>query len=294
MTTVLYQEWLHEWDLKLKQEKRNILLLQDNFSGHVVPDNLQCIRIKNFKPNLTSLIQPNDQGNIHCFKAHYRAKFIERAIDRYDTGVTASAIYEINQLEAMRLADKAWKEVDAMTIRQCWKKSGILPDIVPTVLQPLVSISSLLATSDLLNPVADTEMEVTVALDGLQCRGVLQVSNRMSLKDLLNPVAESSMMDETSDKEIYCVVMEAQHGNSMTNDDSIEDGPVNPPPTCHEALEATLVITKYVEDMDDPLARTLEKNLGSFRRLLHTAEFKSMVPSRLTDYFTSKPNQTFS
>jgi len=254
MTTVLYQEWLHEWDLELKQEKRNILLLQDNFSGHVVPDDLQCICVKNFKPNLTSLIQPNDQGIIHCFKAHYRAKFIEHAIDRYDTGVTASAIYEINQLEAMQLADEAWKEVDATTIRQCWKNSGILPDIVPTVPQPLVSISSLLATSDLLNPVADTEMEVTVALDGLQRRGVLQVSNRMSLKDLLNAVAELSMMDETSDEEIYCAVMEAQHGNSMTNDDSIEDGPVNPPPTRREALEAALVITKYVEDMDDPLA----------------------------------------
>jgi len=116
---VLYQEWLHEWDLKLKQEKRNILLLQDNFSGHIVLDNLQCIHVKNFKPNLTSLIQPNNQGIIHCFKAHYQAKFIERAIDRYNTGVTASAIYEINQLEAMWLADEAWKEVDATMIRQC-------------------------------------------------------------------------------------------------------------------------------------------------------------------------------
>jgi len=61
-------------------------------------------------------------------------------------------------------------------------------------------------------------------------------------------------MDETSDEEIYHVVMEAQHGNLMTNDDSIEDGPVNPPPTRHESLEAALVITKYIEDMDDPLA----------------------------------------
>ena len=40
----------------------------------------------------------------------------------------------------------------------------------------------------------------------------------------------------------------------MTNDDSAEDGPVNHPPTCRKALEAALAITKYVEDMDDPLA----------------------------------------
>ena len=116
MTTILYQEWLHEWDLKLKQEKKNILLLQDNFSGHVVPDDLQCICVENFKPNLTSHIQPNDQGIIHCFKAHYQAKFIKCAINHYDTGVTPSAIYEINQLQVMWLADEAWKEVDATTI----------------------------------------------------------------------------------------------------------------------------------------------------------------------------------
>lgn len=195
--TVLYQEWLHEWDFKLKQEKRNILLLQDNFSGHVMPDDLQCIHVENFKPNLTSHIQPNDQGIIHCFKAHYQAKFIERAIDHYDTSVTASAIYKINQLQAMQLADEAWKEVDVTTIKRCWKKSGILPDITPTVPRPLVSISSLLATSDLLDPVVDVETEVTRALDGLQQRGVLQSSNRMSLEDLLNPVAESCTMDET-------------------------------------------------------------------------------------------------
>ena len=71
MMAELYKEWLLEWDLELKGEKRNILLLQDNFTGHIVPDDLQCIRVENFKSNLTSCIQPNDQGIIHSFKAHY-------------------------------------------------------------------------------------------------------------------------------------------------------------------------------------------------------------------------------
>ena len=154
----------------------------------------------------------------------------------------------------MRLADEAWKEVDATTIRQCWKKSGILPDIAPAIPRPLVPISSLLATSDLLNPIMDTEMEVSVALDKLQQRGVLQALNRMSLKDLLNPVEELCTVSEMSDDEIYCAVVEAQHHDLMTNDDSIEDDPVDPPPTRCEALEAALAITKYVKDMNDPLA----------------------------------------
>ena len=56
MTTVVYQGWLTEWDHELQQKTptRRILLLQDNFSGHVVPDGLQCIHVENFRPNLTA------------------------------------------------------------------------------------------------------------------------------------------------------------------------------------------------------------------------------------------------
>jgi hypothetical protein len=64
MTAHLYQDWIEEWDRKLQQNGRTILLLQDNFSGHIVPNNLQNIRVENFEPNLTAHIQPKDQGII--------------------------------------------------------------------------------------------------------------------------------------------------------------------------------------------------------------------------------------
>ena len=98
MTASLYQEWLRQWDHELGIRERKVVLLQDNFSGHIIPDGLQNIRIANFKPNLTAHVQPMDQGIIRCFKAHYRANFIQRAIDHYDAGVTPSEIYDINQL----------------------------------------------------------------------------------------------------------------------------------------------------------------------------------------------------
>ena len=116
MTATLYQEWLSDWDRKLRSEDRRILLLQDNFSGHVVPETLTNIDVINFEPNLTAHVQPNDQGIICCFKAKYRAQFIHRAIHLYETGVTPSQIYDINQLEAMRLTHDAWNEVDTTTI----------------------------------------------------------------------------------------------------------------------------------------------------------------------------------
>ncbi|KIK72255.1 hypothetical protein PAXRUDRAFT_84978, partial [Paxillus rubicundulus Ve08.2h10] len=57
-------------------------------------------------------VQPNDQGIICCFKAHYWAKFIHCSIDLYEAGITPTHVYDIDQLEAMCLADKAWNEVD--------------------------------------------------------------------------------------------------------------------------------------------------------------------------------------
>jgi len=116
MTSHFYQEWIQEWDRDLGVRGQKALLFQDNFSGHIVSDNLQNISIENFEPNLTTHVQPKDQGIICCFKAHYRMKFIQHTIDCYDEGITPSQIYEINQLQAMHIADLAWREVDTMTI----------------------------------------------------------------------------------------------------------------------------------------------------------------------------------
>jgi len=77
MTAHLYQDWISDWDRDLQRRGRKIMLLQDNFSGHIVPPGLQNIRVENFEPNLTAHVQPKDQGIIRCFKAHYRKEFIQ-------------------------------------------------------------------------------------------------------------------------------------------------------------------------------------------------------------------------
>ncbi|KAG6874542.1 hypothetical protein C0993_000430, partial [Termitomyces sp. T159_Od127] len=146
----------------------------------------------NIEPNLTAHVQPMDQGIIRCFKAHYRTSYIERAIDCYDSGVTPSEIYDINQLEAMRLADVAWNEVDTTTIRHCWRKAGILPDMaLPQATQPIIPVTALLnADSNQPDPITEAEKEVEEALDQLQSTGVLQPQNRMTIEALLNPAEE--------------------------------------------------------------------------------------------------------
>ncbi|KAG6875717.1 hypothetical protein C0993_007809 [Termitomyces sp. T159_Od127] len=102
-----------------------------------------------------------------CFKAHYRTSYIERAIDHYDLGITPSEIYDINQLKAMRLADAAWKEVDTTTIRHCWRKAGILPDMDQPATQPTIPVTDLLNadSTNQLDLIAEVEKQVEKALD---------------------------------------------------------------------------------------------------------------------------------
>lgn len=149
MTGKLYQEWLLDWDQQLARDGQQVLLLHDNFAGHVVPASLTNIHVKPFKSNLTAHVQPNDQGIIHCFKAHYCAIFVQHTINCYDAGITPAEIYDINQLNAMRLANQAWNEVNATTIQNCWQKAGILPDMDPSPpIQPSVPISALIHTME--------------------------------------------------------------------------------------------------------------------------------------------------
>ena len=102
MTAILYTHWIEKWDADLTAKGRKVLLLQDNFSGHIVPPDLCSIRVENFEYNLTPHVQPDDQSIIRTFKAHYRVKYVERAIDRYDRGISPSNIYDIDILTAMR------------------------------------------------------------------------------------------------------------------------------------------------------------------------------------------------
>lgn len=52
----IFESWLKEWDRKLKQEGRNVLLFLDNFSGHTSIA-LSQIKIKFLPPNTTAASQ---------------------------------------------------------------------------------------------------------------------------------------------------------------------------------------------------------------------------------------------
>jgi hypothetical protein len=131
MTSDIFENWLKRWNSKLKEEKRHILLLLDNFSGHTIPEGgVSNIRVEFFSPNLTSHVQPLDAGIIKCFKSYYRKKAISRTItifsDKSESFTTpVKDLFTVNQLTAMKMARKAWQSVSSQTVQNCWGKTKI-------------------------------------------------------------------------------------------------------------------------------------------------------------------------
>ncbi|KAJ8507985.1 hypothetical protein ONZ45_g9701 [Pleurotus djamor] len=284
MTAVLYQEWLCNWGSDLRDEKRHVLLLQDNFSAHIVPDDITNITVENVRANLTAHVQPNDAGIIRCFKAHYRSKFFKRAINCYDQGITPAKIYAINQLEAMRLADMAWDEVSQSTIANCWLKAGILP---PSLTQSRAPPPATLAA-----PEAPVENEVDACLDHLESRGALHRKNRMAIDELINPESENELVGLlVSDEEIVTAVQEyvteaenkANDGADTTDVDKLDE---TSKPSRREALVAADTLKKYLQHIDDPFAREMEKLLAGFGWRTRLEATNEMVATQITDYFS--------
>jgi hypothetical protein len=65
-----------------------------------------------------------DAGIIRAFKAHYRRLYIRHVLERDEAG--EQNIWHIDQLAAMRIAEEAWGIINASTIINCWRHSGIL------------------------------------------------------------------------------------------------------------------------------------------------------------------------
>jgi len=120
-----------QWDIELQLENRQIALTLDNFTSHSIQYKPKQMKLIYFEPGLTSHIQPLDAGIIRCFKAHYRRQFCLCAIAQ--DNAESEDIYKINLLDAMTMAQQAWKSVSPTTIKNCWGHTNIQQPRLPTV-----------------------------------------------------------------------------------------------------------------------------------------------------------------
>ncbi|KAL1711672.1 hypothetical protein EV715DRAFT_215052 [Schizophyllum commune] len=208
-------------------------------------------------------------------------------MDRYDNGTTPSEIYDINQLEAMRLAETAWDEVTPQTIRNCWIKTGILP---ASLSRSTDTVAATAAAADLMR---QAETDVANALDVLQASGALQSANRLPVHELVDSPAEVLRLDDgdEDDGDIAAAVMESRKAIEMGpanggDDDMDDDAVVEPLPTRREALTAAATLSRYLTTVGESNARKLDVLFASFTRSVRAEVMRDMRVAKISDFFT--------
>jgi hypothetical protein len=101
------------------------------------------------------------------------------------------------------------------------------------------------------------------------------------------------MVEETMDEEICRAVLAAQDARAQEEEpinggggDNVEDdGPFEPCPMYREVFQAVSIINRYVEHVDNPVARKLEAILASFERQIQLEQSQILATTHITDYF---------
>jgi hypothetical protein len=100
-------------------------LNKNNASGHNVTEQLKKdlshVELYFFKPNVTSHIQPDDQGIIRTFKCKYRRDLVRFCVKMIDEKGDL-VMPDIKQ--AICFIKEAWTQVTKETIHNCWRKAG--------------------------------------------------------------------------------------------------------------------------------------------------------------------------
>lgn len=112
-------------------------MLLDNAPTHPSEEILnsiddKCI-VKYLPPNVTSLIQPMDQGVISAMKRHYKTGFLRELLSQNhdNNNDVVSFVKKLTVLDCMHVLKEAWISLTPTTLQNSWKK--LMPNMTSTV-----------------------------------------------------------------------------------------------------------------------------------------------------------------
>ena len=139
MTSSLFKEWFHDNFVPHVREKLTSFSLEpkavvvlDNCSAHPDPQELVSDDGKFFAkflpPNVTSLIQPMDQGVLISLKRRYRKELLHRLIIEDEVGTSIIEFLKgLNMKTTIDLVAEAWDDIPSTTMQRSWRKILPLP-----------------------------------------------------------------------------------------------------------------------------------------------------------------------
>lgn len=135
MTAALFTEWYDEIFIlevkkhqkRLGKEGSKVLLIVDNAPTHPTEELLERgngqFKTIFLPPNVTSLLQPMDQGVIETMKRHYRRQLLRKLLVEGEDEEGVLAYHKkINLKDCAYMVAEAWSLVKEVTLRRAWNK----------------------------------------------------------------------------------------------------------------------------------------------------------------------------
>ena len=130
----LFKDWYHHNFVPFVQDslremgiEPKAILLLDNCSAHPNEEELISadgnVISKFLPPNVTSLVQPMDQGVLASLKRHYHTRLLKELVLHDSNGVSVVDFLKgINMLKAVEMIASSWNEIHPRTLRLSWRK----------------------------------------------------------------------------------------------------------------------------------------------------------------------------
>lgn len=257
MTAQLFKEWLVTLDTKLFAVNRKILLFIDNCTAHNRTPHLKCIKVVYFPPNMTSVVQPMDQGIIQNLKHYYRRQIVLKILD----GIETKSQTKINLLDAGRLLSKAWTQVTPKTISNCFLKAGF-------------------SQKENNSEIEDETLEI-VNLERWE-----EVTSDVSYEHYIHVDDNVAVCGELTDGEILEEVLENRTGNPESSEE--EEGEIEvaevPVPTASEASKILENLRRFVEAQPD-VKDGIFQSISELEDFVYRVKINKPIQTKITKFF---------
>ncbi|KAL0861588.1 hypothetical protein ABMA27_009087 [Loxostege sticticalis] len=259
MTSQIFEKWL-----------------LDKCPAHPVVSNLKCIKLVFLPPNVTSVLQPMDQGVIKALKTQYRKLQVLQMIQNIEN---SKPINSLSVLDAILMISEAWEKVTQTTIANCFRHAGFN------------DLSSSQAEDDDDIPLARL-IQFTDEDDNVPLAELVTQLQRFTASEQTIQIAEFVGIDDSvavcalaTEEEILA---EAESNNRNTDEEN--EDLQNPeeqfqPTTISEALNAVTVLQKFVafnDQFDSDDAHVLRSMKRKMQRIFETGLKKKQT--KMTDY----------
>ena len=134
----IFKDWFQNHFVPMAKEKLieqsvelKVLLVMDNCSAHPSEEELNTdggSAKSHFLPtNVTSMIQPVDQGVLECMKRIYRKSLLRNLLAQGGDNMI-TYLNGLHMLNVVEHISTAWNQISPETIRKSWNKLIPIPD----------------------------------------------------------------------------------------------------------------------------------------------------------------------